>query len=436
MKVLKNDDDLAKCVECGAKNDNVVDIYVSHCVFELHDATSPESLDKTAKKVSDSDSDSELEDDYNVYDYASSEESDTASIDHLSDGEEEVVEARTKKAEPKPKKTAKKMFDVNFLTSIYSGLVDEYVDKEVDVNDQNPEDVDKVGDHWPVHDPNIKWKLMVPHLGERFESPDQLKRALTFYALTNGLKLYYAVNNPKRLLAKCCRDDKEKKCPFRLWASWMQNEKSFQIKSLNDKHACSRTYEFGSLITSNWIARNYAKKIMVNPTIKVKEIIAGILKKYKCKVSISMARRAKIKALSQYETCLEDHYGMLWSYASEVLASNPGSTCKMSVNSMPDGKNYFSSFYVCFKGLKEGWLKGCRRVIGLDGCFLKTICKGELLSAVGRDGNNQIYPIAWAVVSIENKENWGWFMQCLIDDLDLVAGDGLTIISDQHKVLF
>ena len=86
----------------------MIDIYVSHCVFELHDATSPQNLDKTAQKENDSDSDSELDDDYNVYDYASSEESDTASIDHLSDGEEEVVEARTKKAEPKPKKTAKK----------------------------------------------------------------------------------------------------------------------------------------------------------------------------------------------------------------------------------------------------------------------------------------------------------------------------------------
>nr|GEY88311.1 basic 7S globulin-like [Tanacetum cinerariifolium] len=79
----------------------------------------------------------------------------------------------------------------------------------------------------------------------------------------------------------------------------------------------------------------------------------------------------------------------------EVMKTNPGSTVKLSVNAMPDGKNYSERFYVCFKGLKEGWLEGCRKVIELDECFLKTICKRELLSAVGRDGNNQIYPIAW-----------------------------------------
>nr|GEX38110.1 transposase, MuDR, plant [Tanacetum cinerariifolium] len=166
---------------------------------------------------------------------------------------------------------------------------------------------------------------------------------------------------------------------------------------------------------------------MINPCMKVKEIIESILKKYKCKVTISQARRGKMKALQKYETCLEDHYGMLWSYASEILNSNPGSTCKMSVDSMPDGKNYFSRFYICFKGLMEGWLQGCIRVIGIDGCFLKTICKGELLLGVWRDRNNQIYLIAWAVVNVDNKDNWSWFIKLLINALGLVFGETLTI---------
>nr|GEZ14965.1 splicing factor [Tanacetum cinerariifolium] len=46
----------------------------------------------------------------------------------------------------------------------------------------------------------------------------------------------------------------------------------------------------------------------------------------------------------------------------------------------------------------DGWLDGCKRIIGLDGCFLKHTCRGELLTTMGRDANNQIYPIAWAVV--------------------------------------
>ena len=51
------------------------------------------------------------------------------------------------------------------------------------------------------------------------------------------------------------------------------------------------------------------------------------------------------------------------------------------------------------------------------------------------DGNNQVYPIAWAVVDVENRVNWLWFIQLLVDDLGVEAGEGLTIISDQHKVI-
>ncbi|GKD85952.1 hypothetical protein Tco_1357106, partial [Tanacetum coccineum] len=159
-------------------------------------------------------SDSDLEDD--LFDYFSEEDSDTASVDHLSNGEEEVFKIRTQKIAPKPRQKPSKMFDATFLSRIYSALDrEEYVDIEV-----RPlaEDHDHVGDQFPIHDPFIKWKLMKPVLGERYESPEQLKRALSFHALANGYKLYYDVNTPKKLHAKCSKDSVERKCPFRLWA--------------------------------------------------------------------------------------------------------------------------------------------------------------------------------------------------------------------------
>jgi len=80
-------------------------------------------------------------------------------------------------------------------------------------------------------------------------------------------------------------------------------------------------------------------------------------------------------------------------------------------------------------------LEGCRRVIGIDGCFLKGPLKGELLSAIGRDANNQIYPIAWAVVEYENKDSWNWFLGHLQKDINIPAGAaGWVFITDQQKV--
>ncbi|XP_074303979.1 uncharacterized protein LOC141638464 [Silene latifolia] len=70
-----------------------------------------------------------------------------------------------------------------------------------------------------------------------------------------------------------------------------------------------------------------------------------------------------------------------------------------------------SRFYVCFDALKQGWLLGCRRILSVDACFLKTFLGGQLIAAVGRDGNEQMYPLAWAVVEGENHESYEWFFK-------------------------
>ncbi|KAL4298205.1 hypothetical protein GQ457_12G029930 [Hibiscus cannabinus] len=85
--------------------------------------------------------------------------------------------------------------------------------------------------------------------------------------------------------------------------------------------------------------------------------------------------------------------------------------------------------------LKEGFKKYCRHVISLDGCFLKGSFKGEILSVVGRDSNNQIFPIAWAVVEVENKDSWAWFLKNIQYDLQLGDGEKFTLISDMLKRL-
>lgn len=93
----------------------------------------------------------------------------------------------------------------------------------------------------------------------------------------------------------------------------------------------------------------------------------------------------------------------------------------------------FERAYFCFDALKKGWLASCRPVIGLDGCFLKTFCKGQLLATMGRDGNNHIFSIAWAVVESEHFKSWSWFLSFLKEDLRSTDGHGWTIITYRQK---
>ena len=119
----------------------------------------------------------------------------------------------------------------------------------------------------------------------------------------------------------------------------------------------------------------------------------------------------------------------------ELKKSNTTVVLEVSENQggqQPD----FKRMYICFDACKRGFLAGCRRIIGVDGCFLKGLYKGQLLCAVGRDANNGMFPLAWAVVGRENEDNWKWFLGLLSSELGITdMGEGWAFSSDQKKVL-
>ena len=125
---------------------------------------------------------------------------------------------------------------------------------------------------------------------------------------------------------------------------------------------------------------------------------------------------------------------MIRAYANELLSKNKDSIVKITVENNGHDNCVLKSLYICLGPLKKGFLEWCRRVLTTDGCFLKGSWNWQVLTAVVRDVNNQIYPIAWGVTQREDKETWQWFMQFLVDDLGMEDEHGWTIISDQQKL--
>ena len=73
----------------------------------------------------------------------------------------------------------------------------------------------------------------------------------------------------------------------------------------------------------------------------------------------------------------------------------------------------FKRLYVGYSMLKHGFMQGCRKIIGLDETFLKSLTNGALLAVVGKDCNNMMFPIAWPMVKGENQLSWTWFLENL-----------------------
>ncbi|XP_021724314.1 uncharacterized protein LOC110691684 [Chenopodium quinoa] len=115
---------------------------------------------------------------------------------------------------------------------------------------------------------------------------------------------------------------------------------------------------------------------------------------------------------------------------------NPGSGCNVVVDGINSLETFlFMRMLICLRPLRDGFAKGCRTLIGLDGCHLKGAFPGQILVAVAKDGNNNLFPLAWATVEIENQETWGWFLKSLMAMFTHDQGAGLTIMSDRQKGL-
>ena len=56
-------------------------------------------------------------------------------------------------------------------------------------------------------------------------------------------------------------------------------------------------------------------------------------------------------------------------------------------------------------------------MISINATHLYGKYKGKLLIAMATDGNNEVYPLAFAIVESECTESWGWFLACLLTNV-------------------
>ena len=96
----------------------------------------------------------------------------------------------------------------------------------------------------------------------------------------------------------------------------------------------------------------------------------------------------------------EKQYERLWDYATAIMKLNVGSIVKIQIVNI-----VFERMYVWLDACKRGFFAGCRPLIGIYGCHLKGTTGQQLLVAIGKDENDNIFSIAYAIVEIENKSS-------------------------------
>ncbi|XP_073223518.1 uncharacterized protein [Cicer arietinum] len=147
----------------------------------------------------------------------------------------------------------------------------------------------------------------------------------------------------------------------------------WQLVSFTEDHTCHRRAK-NKQAKIEWLAKKFVPMLRHTPEMKPNGLIVEALDKWGVKLSKYQAYRAKVRAIEMIQGAQREQYAHLREYADELRRSNPNSTV----------------------------------IIKLDACFLKGEYGGQLIAAVGKDGNNQMIPIAYAVVEAETKDSWRW----------------------------
>jgi hypothetical protein len=293
----------------------------------------------------------------------------------------------------------------------------------------------------PKNMENYKWEE-----GTLFSTKADFQFAIRTYSVHSGKNVKFGKNDLERVRAVCRGG-----CKWFVLCAKLKNEDTWQIRTKNDEHTCPpREYNI-KLLNAKWLGNRFIPTIKENPNIKCTDICNKAHQKWHSGVSRMKAYRAKRVAIDMVDGSFKAQFLRLHDYCNEVIKSNPFSTVKLTVQNteVVVGQDIivedyvdrpmlpsFQRLYMCLDGCKKSFLK-CRPIIGLDGCFLKGYYGGQILAAVGRDPNDQMLPIALAVVEGETKDSWAWFLDLLVNDL---GGQRIcktfTFISDQQKVVY
>nr|KAJ0189905.1 hypothetical protein LSAT_V11C800394380 [Lactuca sativa] len=189
-----------------------------------------------------------------------------------------------------------------------------------------------------------------------------------------------------------------------------QSARDWLVKTVQDEHKCLQTRAVKAC-TSRYS----------NPKIQVKALHEDLCKKLVLGMSLQKVARVKTMVECIISGDYEIHYGFLRDYVLEILNTNLGTIVRINI------------IYVCLGALKLGFKIGLRDFIGVDGTFLKGPYHGQVLTIVGLDSNNGIYPVAYAMVEPKSTSSWTWFLELLGEDLDLGANSNFTFIYDRQK---
>ncbi|RVX23680.1 hypothetical protein CK203_000755 [Vitis vinifera] len=268
-------------------------------------------------------------------------------------------------------------------------------------------------------------------VGQIFNSKGDLQHAVKMYSI-NSHQEYIVLSSTKKLLVLRCKKAEQSQCAWRLRATVVKGTSLFEINKYSGPHTCVNPCmnQDHHQLDSNLIAAHIEGMIKTQFTLSVAAIQASVVERFGYHISYTKASKGKGKALTNLFGDFYKSYAKLPHFFGALEQANPG--CVVISKTFPGNmrnEEVFHRVFWAFHPSIEGF-KHCRPVLTIDGTHLYGKYKGTVMIVMGCDGNNQLFPLAFALTEGENVDSWGWFLACIRNRV--TQRRGLCVISDRH----
>ncbi|XP_016187674.1 uncharacterized protein LOC107629404 [Arachis ipaensis] len=272
-------------------------------------------------------------------------------------------------------------------------------------------------------------------MGMEFSSREAVIVAIKNYTIRRGVDYRVYESEPLTFYAKCTQYGSG--CDWLIRVSMIRRKYCWVIRRYNGSHTCTRATisQDQSKLDSNTIAEAIKLLVESDPSLKVKSVIAEVQSKFNYTVSYRKAWLAKQKAVEKIFGGWEASYEALPIWFEAMCHKEPSALVHFETMPVYQGDDLvtdirvlhrvFWSYYPCIRAFRH-----CKPVVQIDGTHLYGKYKGCLLVAVSQDGNNNIVPIAFAIVEGETSDAWHFFLSNLRQHV--VTRDGVGLISNRH----
>jgi hypothetical protein len=277
--------------------------------------------------------------------------------------------------------------------------------------------------------------------GIKFSTLLELKHWLKEYSVKHH-RPYKVVHSDikQRYTVKCEEDG----CPWVVRARPLKGGPDWHISSCVSTHMCRGMRMDGKdakhehrQLKSEFIAYRLSNSISSLPTMSIKSVQELVQAIFNYEVKYGKAWKAKQAAFKMLYGDWEEAYNRLPRLLGAMAAANPGMVHVVepygNKTRIYNGKKVrvfgraFWAFQQCVRAFEH-----CRPIICVDGTFLTGQFKGTLLVAIANDGQNRLVPLAFALVEVENNDNWEWFFHILRTKV-LPTHRETCVISDRHQ---